>query len=172
MTLNITQLLGTARIDYTVFIKDWWIAFVHRTQLSDALSPTSAPKPWLFRGELAVQVEYLRLFRGSRPPSYVCQTLRKEARLKQGRAQGQAKSSDLALCCDGGLWHSGKEPACQCRRCQRCGFDPWVEKAPWRREWQLSSVSLPGEFHGQRSLTGSSPQGRKKLDIQILAVPW
>ena len=23
---------------------------------------------------------------------------------------------------------SGKEPTCQCRRCKRCGFDPWVGK--------------------------------------------
>ena len=26
---------------------------------------------------------------------------------------------------------SGKEPACQCRRCKRCRFDPWVGKIPW-----------------------------------------
>ena len=25
---------------------------------------------------------------------------------------------------------SGKEPACQCRRHRRCGFDPWVRKIP------------------------------------------
>ena len=25
---------------------------------------------------------------------------------------------------------NGKEPACQCRRCKRCGFDPWVGKTP------------------------------------------
>ena len=28
---------------------------------------------------------------------------------------------------------SGKEPTCQCRRCKRHGFDPWVRKIPWRR---------------------------------------
>ena len=27
----------------------------------------------------------------------------------------------------------GKEPPCQCRRCKRCGFDPWVGKIPWGR---------------------------------------
>ena len=27
---------------------------------------------------------------------------------------------------------SGKEPACQCRRHERRGFDPWVGKIPWR----------------------------------------
>ena len=32
-----------------------------------------------------------------------------------------------------------------------------VRKIPWRREWQLTPVSLPGEFHGQRSLKGYSP---------------
>ena len=60
---------------------------------------------------------------------------------------------------------SGKEPACQCRRCKRCRFDPWVGKIPWRRAWQLSSVFLPGESHGQRSLVGYGPQGLKELDM-------
>ena len=55
----------------------------------------------------------------------------------------------------------GKEPACQCRRRKRCGFDPWVEKIPWRRTWQPTPVFLLGEFHGQRSLAGYSPRGRK-----------
>ena len=52
---------------------------------------------------------------------------------------------------------SGKEPACQCRRPKREGFDPWVRKIPWRRAWQSTPVFLPGEFHGQRSLVGYSP---------------
>ena len=34
----------------------------------------------------------------------------------------------------------GKEPACQCRRCKRCGFDLWVGKISWRRAWQPTSV--------------------------------
>ena len=51
---------------------------------------------------------------------------------------------------------SGKEFAYQCRRHQRCGFDPWVEKIPWRRKWLPTPVSLPGESHGQRSLAGYS----------------
>ena len=28
---------------------------------------------------------------------------------------------------------SGKESACQCRRCE---FNPWVGKIPWKRKWQ------------------------------------
>ena len=53
---------------------------------------------------------------------------------------------------------SGKEPTCQCRRCKRCGFDPWVGKIPWKREWQPTPVFLPGESHGQGSLEGYSPR--------------
>ena len=52
---------------------------------------------------------------------------------------------------------SGKEPACQCRRLKRCGFDPWVGKIPWRRGWQPTPVFLPGEPQGQSSLVGYSP---------------
>ena len=43
---------------------------------------------------------------------------------------------------------SGKEPACQCRRHKRRGFDPWVRKIAWRREWQPTPVFLLGESHG------------------------
>ena len=53
------------------------------------------------------------------------------------------------LCC------GHKESACQCRRCKRCGFDPWVGKIPWRRTWQPTPVVLPGESHGQRILAGT-----------------
>ena len=40
---------------------------------------------------------------------------------------------------------------------RRPGFNSWVRKIPWRRKWQLTSVFLPGEFHGQRNLAGYSP---------------
>ena len=59
---------------------------------------------------------------------------------------------------------SGKEPACQCRRHKRCGFDPWVGKIPWRRGWQPIPVFLSGKSHRQRSLEGYAPQGLKELD--------
>ena len=51
---------------------------------------------------------------------------------------------------------SVKEPACQCRKHKRHGFDPWVGKIPWRREWQPSPGLFPGESHGQRNLAGYS----------------
>ena len=41
---------------------------------------------------------------------------------------------------------SGKEPPCQCRRCRRLGFDPWVRKIPWKKKWQPTPVFLPGEL--------------------------
>ena len=67
---------------------------------------------------------------------------------------------------------SGKEPACQCRRPKRRGFHPWVGKIPWRRAWQPTPVFLPGESHGQRSLAGYSPQGRRESDTtERLSVP-
>ena len=37
---------------------------------------------------------------------------------------------------------SGKEPACQCRRPKRLGFDSWVGKIPWSRKWQPTPVFL------------------------------
>ena len=52
---------------------------------------------------------------------------------------------------------SGEEPACQCRKCKRRGFDPWIRKIPWRTAWQHTPVFLPGESHEQRSLVGYSP---------------
>ena len=41
---------------------------------------------------------------------------------------------------------------------------PWVGKIPWKRAWQPTPVSLPGESHGQRSLAGCSPWGQKESD--------
>ena len=38
-----------------------------------------------------------------------------------------------------------------CLQYRRSWFDPWVRKIPWRGEWQLTSVFLPGESHEERS---------------------
>ena len=54
-----------------------------------------------------------------------------------------------------------EEPACQCRRHKRHGFDPWVGKIPWWRAWQPIPIFLPGEAHGWRSLAGYSLQSHK-----------
>ena len=52
-------------------------------------------------------------------------------------------------------WLSGKESACQCRRCWRCGFNPWVRKMPeeemavthssvlaWKMPWKEEPARL------------------------------
>ena len=47
--------------------------------------------------------------------------------------------------------------------------ETWVPslgwKIPWRKEWLPSLVFLAGEFHGQKSLEGYSPWGRKESDM-------
>ena len=53
---------------------------------------------------------------------------------------------------------------CQCRRHKTWRFDPWVRKIPWRRAWQPTPVSMPGESHGQGSLVGYTPWGRRDSD--------
>ena len=69
-------------------------------------------------------------------------------------------------------WLSGKESACQCRIVRRHGFDPSVGKIRWRRKWQRTPVFLPGEYYGQRSLTGYSSRDRKESDTTEQACTW
>ena len=38
-------------------------------------------------------------------------------------------------------------------------------KLPWRRKWLPTPVFLSGKSHGQRSLVGYSPWGRKESDM-------
>ena len=59
----------------------------------------------------------------------------------------------------------GSDVKSVCLQCGRPGFDPWVGKILWRREWQPTPVLLPGKSHGQRSLVGYSPWGRKESDM-------
>ena len=78
---------------------------------------------------------------------------------------------------------SGKKHARQSGRQKRLGFNPRVGKIPWRRAWQPTPVFLPGEFHGQRSLTGCSRWGHRESDTTewpthtqptyiVLITPW
>ena len=45
--------------------------------------------------------------------------------------------------------------------CIKPGFDPWVEKIPWRRAWQPTPVFLPGE-----SPWTEEPGGLQSMDSQ------
>ena len=63
--------------------------------------------------------------------------------------------------------------------CGRPGFNPYVRKSPWRREWLPTPVFLPGESHGQRILAGYSSWGCKESNTTeqltltfILGVRW
>ena len=69
------------------------------------------------------------------------------------------------------IYYSGKEPACQCqcRRCKRHRFHPWVGKIPWRRKWQHTPVFLPWKSHGQRNLAGYSPWDGKETQLKLLS---
>ena len=44
-------------------------------------------------------------------------------------------------------------------------FNPWVGKIPRRGNGKPTPVILPGKSHGQRSLVGYSPWGRKESDM-------
>ena len=65
------------------------------------------------------------------------------------------------LCLLGLPWLGGKEPACQAGD---LGSIPGLGRFPWRRKWQPTPVFLPEKSHGQQSLAGHSPKGRKELD--------
>ena len=61
-------------------------------------------------------------------------------------------------------WDSGKESAHQSRR---LGFDPWVGKILWRREWQPSPVFLPGD-----SPWTEEPGGLQSVGSQRVGHDW
>ena len=49
------------------------------------------------------------------------------------------------------IWATREDVAGKiCLQCRKPGFDPWVGKIPWKREWQPTQV-LPGESHGQKA---------------------
>ena len=45
---------------------------------------------------------------------------------------------------------------------QVTGCYPQVREVPWRREWLLIPVSLPGKFHRQRNLVVYGPLDSKE----------
>ena len=59
---------------------------------------------------------------------------------------------------------SGKNLACQHTRCKRHGFDPWVRKIPWSRNWQLPLVFLSRKSVDRGAWRGYSRWGHKESD--------
>ena len=52
-------------------------------------------------------------------------------------------------------------------QCRRPGFNPWVGKIPWRREWQPTPVFLPGE-----STWTEEPGGLQSIGSQRVRRGW
>ena len=50
---------------------------------------------------------------------------------------------------------------------RRSGFNFWVRKIPWRKEWLPNPIFLPGEFHGQSNLVSYSPWDTRVSDITV-----
>ena len=78
----------------------------------------------------------------------------------------------LDYCC----FASGKEPACQCRRCKRWGFDPLVGKVHWRRAtyssiltWRIPWTEQSGRL---QSIGSQSQTWLKRLSAQHTHYPW
>ena len=61
-------------------------------------------------------------------------------------------------------WLSGQRNHLQCRRHMSFEFDPWVEKTPWRRKWQLPLVFLSEKSYGQRILAGYGPKRQTQCE--------
>ena len=55
---------------------------------------------------------------------------------------------------------------------QEMRVHPWVRRVRWRREWLPTPVFLPEESHGQRSLAGCSPRGRREWDTPEWLSPY
>ena len=55
----------------------------------------------------------------------------------------------------------GKESACNAGYTGDRGSVAGLGRSPGGGKWQLTPVTLPGRSHGQRSLVGYSPKGRK-----------
>ena len=76
--------------------------------------------------------------------------------------RGRAENPEVTdrVCSFPAAGASGKESACPCRRRR---FHPWVGD-PLEKEMVPTAGFLSGESHGQRSLAGCSPWGRKESD--------
>ena len=58
---------------------------------------------------------------------------------------------------------SGKEPICQCRRCKRFGFNPWVRRSPGGR---------PGDQLQYSYLENPMDKGAWQVMVHRVAKSW
>ena len=79
--------------------------------------------------------------------------------LWQPKCEGNLKREDIYIhMVDFPHRSVGKSSACSAGD---PGSMPESGRFPWRRKWPPTPVFLPGESHGQRSVTGYSPWDRK-----------
>ena len=60
-------------------------------------------------------------------------------------------------------WHSGKEAACQGRRCKRRGFEPWIRKIPLEEKMANHSGSLDCKNSMDREAWGLQSMGSQRV---------
>ena len=65
---------------------------------------------------------------------------------------------------------SGKESACQCRKCKRCKFEPWMQKMPWRILDPLSRI-LAWKIPWTEKPSRLQSIGLQRVG-HTLSVPW
>ena len=80
--------------------------------------------------------------------------------------------SGLPFPSPGDLPHPGTEPGSPALQADSLPSEPpgkpWVRKIPWRRKWQPTPGILPGKSHGQRSLVGYNPWGRRRVKYHLV----
>ena len=59
---------------------------------------------------------------------------------------------------------NGNKSTCQCKRHRRHGCDHWVVKIPWRREWWLTLIYLPGKCQDKGAWQASPLRGIAESD--------
>ena len=62
---------------------------------------------------------------------------------------------------------SGEEPACQCRRCRRRGFDPWARKIPLEE-----GMATHSSIHAWRIPWTEEPGGLQSIVSQRVRHDW
>ena len=86
----------------------------------------------------------------------VMQMSRQESRSSDGNCHADEPA---------GITHGSKEQACHAGDVARTMGSVLALKGPMgKKKWQPTPVFLPGKSHGQRSLAGYSPWGRKRSD--------
>ena len=91
------------------------------------------------------------------------------------RPESWLKSTTRMLCLQWLFWHSGfpsgKESTCQCRRCRRRGFEPWVGKIPWRRTHSsilAQRIAWTEEPGGLQSMGSQKSQTHLSTHVHVL----